>query len=206
MQGSSCPRPELGEFISPLLCGGAAAADARGAASRASGRRWPRSRRSPALPASLGLRLCRPPPRARPAPVLNGHRAAPAVSDVPSPAQGRGCSAAARRAPLTLPARPSPSRRRRASGGCSRGPPGDQRGEDTRFAGSRAAGSLGWSAPPQPPGAPSDHPLGPALSPCGGERPAVPTAGASLLGHWHLQRGLQGDQSPSGDGTAWTEA
>lgn len=95
-------------------------------------------RRPPALPASLGLRLCRPPPRARPAPVLNGHRAAPAVSDVPSPAQGRGCGAAARRAPLTPPARPSPSRRRRASGGCSRGPPGDQRGEDTRFAGSRA--------------------------------------------------------------------
>lgn len=51
VQGSSCPRPELGEFVSPPLCGGAAAA-ARGSASRASGRRWPRSRRPAALPAS----------------------------------------------------------------------------------------------------------------------------------------------------------
>lgn len=69
-QGSSYPRLELGELLSPPLCGGAAAA-AQGAASPASGRRWPRSPRPPALSASLGFRPSLP-PRARPAPVLNG--------------------------------------------------------------------------------------------------------------------------------------
>lgn len=105
VQGSSYRRPELGEFASLPLCGGAAAA-ARGAASRASGGRWPRSGRPPALPESPGLRLCRPPPGASPAPVLNGQ-----LPESPGRLGGLGrpCSrgaraAAARRTPLAPPA------------------------------------------------------------------------------------------------------
>lgn len=54
---------------------------------------------------------------------------------------------------------------------------------------------------------PSDHPRAClALSPCCRERPALPTAAAGPRGHWNLQRGLQGDQSPNQGGTARTEA
>lgn len=106
VQGSSGRRQDLGEFISPPLCGGeaAAAAAARGAASRASGRRWPRSRRPPALPASLGLWLCRPPRWARPAPVLNRQLPhAPGRFSL-CPLRLRAPAAATRRAPHTPPA------------------------------------------------------------------------------------------------------
>lgn len=34
----------------------------------------------------------------------------------------------------------------------------------------------------------------------------LPIAAAGPRGHWQLQRGLQGDQSPNPDGTAWSEA
>lgn len=204
MQGSSCPRPELGEFISPLLCGGAAAAAARGAASRASGRRWPAAARAaclarapavpPAAAGAAGASAKRPPgrpgglrcPFSRTGPGLRCGRP-PCAPHSPSP------SFAFQAPPRIWRLLPRPPWR-----------PAWGRHSLRRIPGQ---GSLGWSAPPQPPGAPSDHPLAcPALSPCGGERPAVRMAGASLLGHWHLQRGLQGDQSPSGDGTAWTEA
>lgn len=106
VQGSSCRRQELGEFISPPICSGAAeaAVAVQGAASRASRRRWPRSRRSPAPPASLGLWLCRPPRREKPAPVLKGQLSAPPGPPARSPLspfRRRARAAAARREPHT---------------------------------------------------------------------------------------------------------
>lgn len=106
VQGSSCRRQELGEFISPPICSGAAeaAVAVQGAASRASRRRWPRSRRSPAPPASLGLWLCRPPRREKPAPVLKGQLSAPPGPPARSPLspfRRRARAAAARREPRT---------------------------------------------------------------------------------------------------------
>lgn len=56
-------------------------------------------------------------------------------------------------------------------------------------------------------GAPSDHPRAcSGLIPSGGERLVLPMAAAGPQGHRQRQRGLQGDQSPIPDGTAWTEA
>jgi hypothetical protein len=96
VQGSSYRRPELGEFISPPLCGGAEAAVARVAASRASGGSGRGADDRPRCPPGQGS-LCRPPRPARQAPVLNGQlpapRAAGALSAMASPVRGRTAAA-----------------------------------------------------------------------------------------------------------------
>lgn len=163
VQGSSYPRPELGEFISPTFRGGAAAAAAavaRGAASRASGRRWPRSRRPPALPVSLGLRLCHPPPRARPAPALNGQLSAPAgrPGGLCGPSsRGRGCCCSP-----CAPHSPSPSLAFQAPRRIWRllpRPPWRPAWGRHLLHRSPGLGLPGWVAPPQPPGAPGGGPV-----------------------------------------------
>lgn len=90
--------------VSSLAHRSAAAAAARGAASPASGRRWPRSRRQPALPASLGRRPCSPPRWARPAPVPTRQLPRAPARSSPAPLAFGAPSAAARGAPRTSPA------------------------------------------------------------------------------------------------------
>lgn len=84
-------------------------------------------------------------------------------------------------------------------------PPGDRRGEDTCFTGARGRGlCLGWAAPgsawPEAVPSPQRPPLGvPGAGPLP-ERDSRSPCGRGSLGHWHLQRELQGDQSPKGMG------
>lgn len=153
VQGSSCPRPELGEFVSPPLCGGAAAA-ARGAASPASRRRWPRSRRSPAPPASL--RLPAVPPSAAGEAAVGNVRTAPHAPGPPGrgPRSGAwpgGCG----RPPAERPSLPQPLSAFQAPRRIWRllpRPPGDRRGEDTCFARDRRRGLSGVGSAAAAPG------------------------------------------------------
>lgn len=198
VQGSSCRRQELGEFISPPICGGAAeaAVAVQGAASRASRRRWPRSRRSPAPPASLGLWLCRPPRREKPAPVLKGQLSAPPGPPARSPLspfRRRARAAAARREPHTplasvlrlpgaaahLEAAPAPPWRP-AWGRhllCWSPRPKALSGVGSAAAAPRSSRPGDEAEPPATtPGA------RPALGPCRRERPALPSAAAGPWG------------------------
>lgn len=138
VQGSSCPRPELGEFISSPLCGGAggcfpgvqeAVAEEPAAARAASLARAPGCA---ALRRGRGRRRCRADSSPRPPQPRRARRSAVRCR------AGRGWGRRAprppaRRAPLAPPAPVRLQAPRRIWRLLLR-PPGDRRGEDTCFA------------------------------------------------------------------------